>query len=178
MRDDMNIFERENINWENFTSWILWHEVVYHGNEYSGYDIMVRPLEQMGGYKKGDIVSDVRFMSYYVGDTRPLTWKELTLALGFWKDILLPDGHKCEECPGEKDCKATFKYDKEQERCSGWMKDCPDKVLDLDEEYDKFIKNLIDGPDKLRLLDEKGNITNVTVTKDVLIKLIKEKETD
>ena len=40
----MNIFNRDKIDWENFTVRLLWHNVVYHGNEYSGYDIITSEI--------------------------------------------------------------------------------------------------------------------------------------
>ena len=114
----MNILNRDNINWEDLTAQLLWHNVVYHRNEYSGYDIITgeipfwckdKPEEAcQRGYHPGDIVRDIRFLSYYIGPTRQLSWKELTLALGFWKDILLPDHHNCNICSQRKDCKAYF----------------------------------------------------------------------
>ena len=40
----MNIFNRDKIDWENFTVRLLQHNVVYHGNEYSGYDIITSEI--------------------------------------------------------------------------------------------------------------------------------------
>ena len=40
----MNIFNRDKIDWENFTAKLLWHNVVYHGDEYSGYDIITSEI--------------------------------------------------------------------------------------------------------------------------------------
>lgn len=147
----MNILNRDNINWENLTAQLLWHNVVYHKNEYSGYDIITNELPSWckdnpnqvypRGNKPGDIVRDIRFLSYWIGPSRQLTWKELTLALGFWKDILLHDHHDCSICSQRKDCKAYFKDNTDQERCSGWMQE--HGKPNEEEEYKKFIDNLL-----------------------------------
>ena len=147
----MNIFNRDKIDWENFTAKLLQHNVVYHSDEYSGYDIIISEIlswcknnpEQtyQRGYKPGDIVSDTRILSYYIGPTRQLTWKELTLALGFCKDIILPDHHDCNICFQREKCNASFKNNKDQERCSGWMKEHGEP--DDEEEYKKFIDDLL-----------------------------------
>lgn len=151
----MNIFDRDKINWEDLSAWLLWYNVVSHKNEYSGYDIITSyktlPIwckdnpEQAypRGDKPGDIIRDIRFLSYWIGPSRQLTWKELTLALGFWKDILLPDHHDCSICNQRKECHAYFKDDPDQERCSVWM-DEHGKPND-EEEYKKFIDNLINS---------------------------------
>jgi hypothetical protein len=91
-------------------------------------------------HKKGDIVGDVRFLSYSIGVTRPLTWKELALVLGFWKDHLTPDGHDCKICEDRETCHAFFKDDLDHERCSGWMEKYgkPDDEV----EYQKFMDKL------------------------------------
>lgn len=135
----------------NFTARLLWHNVVYHGNEYSGYDIITSEIpswcksnpEQayQRGYKPGDIVTDTRILSYYIGPTRQLTWKELTLALGFYKDILIPDHHDCNICFRRERCNASFKNNKDQERCSGWLEEHGEP--DDEEEYKKFIDDFL-----------------------------------
>ena len=76
LAEGTNIFERDKINWESWFKSLLWHNIVYHKNEYSGCNLMIEPHFSRH-YKKGDIVGDVRFLSYYIGVTRPLTWKEL-----------------------------------------------------------------------------------------------------
>ena len=165
----MNIFDRDKINWEDLSAWLLWYNVVSHGNEYSGYDIITKYKtvpswckdnpEQIyqRGYKPGDIVRDIRFLSYYIGPTRQLSWKELTLALGFWKDILLPDHHDCSICERRKKCKAYFKDDPDQSKCSCWMED---HGYDGDEEeYKKFIDNLLNPTDNGELKVDLSNIS-------------------
>jgi len=149
----MNIFDRDKINWEDLSAQLLWRNVVSHKNEYSGYDIVINHIPSWAkdnpeqayqrGYKPGDIVRDIRFLSYWIAPTRQLTWKELTLALGFWKDILLPDHHDCSICNQRKGCYAYFKDDPDQERCSGWMDE--HGKPDDEEEYKKFIDNLINS---------------------------------
>jgi len=142
-----NIFNRKDIDWERWVEALLWHQIVYHKNEYSGYDLMVKPLEINGekirGYEKGDIVGDITFLSYYIGETKRLTWKELALCLGFWKDSQLPDYHDCGECPLADNCDAYFKWDEDQERCGGWIEKCADKVPPIEEEYKKFIDRMM-----------------------------------
>lgn len=136
-----NIFDQNNIDFKNWVTALLWNQIVYHKNEFSGYELIINPAEYVSGYKKGDIISDTKFLSYYIGETRKLSWKELALAMGFWKDHLLPDYHICGECLLEKKCNAYFKYDDDQERCSCWM-DEHGKPND-EEEYKKFIDNLM-----------------------------------
>lgn len=143
-----NIFERDKINWESWVKSLLWHNIVYHKNEYSGCNLMIEPHFSRH-YKKGDIVGDVRFLSYYIGVTRPLTWKELALVLGFWKDHLTPDGHDCEICEDREKCHAYFKGDKDQERCSGWME--KHGKPDDEAEYQKFLDNLMNFPTSLEI---------------------------
>ena len=136
-----NVFNTEKIDWKTWVQALLWYQVVSHKNEFSGHELMIEPWEGRPQYKKGDIIGDTRLLSYYIGKTRPLTWKELALAMGFWKDYLLPDHHDCSICSQRKKCTAYFKDDKDQERCSGWMDEhgCPD----VEEEYKKFIDNLM-----------------------------------
>jgi len=146
----MNILNRENIDWETLTAQLLWHNIVYHKNEYSGYDIITNDIPSwckdkpeeacQRGYKPGDIIPDVRIFSYWIGPTRQLTWKELALALGFWKENLLPDHHDCKICEQRKKCKAYFKDKEDQEKCSGWMEE---HGYDDEKEYKIFIDNLL-----------------------------------
>jgi hypothetical protein len=150
----MNIFDRDNIDWQKLTAKLLWYNIIDHKNEYSGYDIITnnipswckdKPEETyQRGYKPGDIIPDVRILSYWVGPTRQLTWKELALALGFWKEQLLPDHHDCKVCEQRKKCKAYFKDNPDQEKCSGWMKD---HGYDDEKEYKIFMDNLLNVKD-------------------------------
>ena len=144
-----NIFERDKINWESWVKSLLWDNIVYHKNEYSGCNLMIKPWGNH--YKKGDIVGDVRILSYYIGETRPLTWKELALVLGLWKDHLTPDGHDCEICEDREKCHAYFKGDKDQERCSGWME--KHGKPDDEAEYQKFLDQ-----EQMELIMKKFNI--------------------
>ena len=185
----MNIFNRDNIDWENFTAKLLWHNVVYHGNEYSGYDIITGEIpswckdnpEQayQRGHKPGDIVGDMRILSYWIGPTKQLTWKELTLALGFWKDILLSDHHDCNICSQREGCNAYFKDNPDQPRCSGWMKEHGEP--DDEEEYKKFIDDLLNPIDNSELKIDLSNIDKeeletilktLNITEEELKKLI------
>ena len=164
LREDCNIFERDKINWESWVESLLWTNIVYRKNEYSGFDILIKPEEYMKDhYKKGDIVGDVRFRSYSIGMTRPLTWKELALVLGFFKDHLTPDGHDCKICEDRETCPAFFKDDLDQERCSGWMEKHgkPDDVV----EYQKFIDKLFNedwGPIRMvKIGSEEYNLLDI-----------------
>lgn len=157
----MNIFDEKNFDYKSLVGQLLWRNTVSHKDEYSGYDIiqnlpansfwaeMENPYPR--GNKPGDIVRDITFLSYSIGPTRRLTWKELTLALGFYKECLLPDYHDCSRCKYYKKCKAYFKDDSKQERCSGWLHDHADEVPDLEEEWKKFIDDLLNNPPKLDL---------------------------
>lgn len=124
---------KDNIDWKKFAKSLLWRNIVQNKNEYSGYDIITndipawckdKPEEAcQRGYKPGDIVPDVSFLSYWIGPTKRLTWKELALELGLFNEQLVPDGHDCHKCPKEKTCFAYFKYDPDQERCSCWKEE-------------------------------------------------------
>jgi hypothetical protein len=174
----MNILNRDNIDWETLAAQLLWHQVVYHKNEYSGYDIITDyktlpvwckdnpEYAYPRGNKPGDIVRDIRFLSYWIGPSRQLTWKELALALDFWKENLLPDYHDCSICSQRKDCKAYFKDNKDQERCSGWMQE--HGKPNEEEEYKKFIDNLLnaDSPGSISVdLDNIGEEELETILK-------------
>lgn len=122
------------VDWKSFAERLLWRNIVYHKNEYSGYDLITddvpewmkdKPEDQIypRGDKPGEIVRDTRILSYWIGPTKQLTWKELALELGLFEDILIPDGHDCYVCPERKDCTAYFKDDPDQERCSGWKEE-------------------------------------------------------
>jgi len=104
------MFNKDNINWEEFAKELLWDNIVFRKNDDSGYE---------QGDETGDI-GHYRYMSAIGESFHPVTWKELALALGLFTDILTPDGHDCHKCPDEKDCIAYFKYDKDHERCNGW----------------------------------------------------------
>lgn len=136
-----NIFERDKNDWESWVESLLWYNIVYHKNEYSGCDLIVNDAVAGRGYRNGDIVGDTRILSYYIGDVKRLTWKELALALGFFKDHLTSDGHDCEKCEERETCRAFFKDDKDQERCSGWME--KHGKPDDEKEYRKFIDDLM-----------------------------------
>ena len=145
---NINIFDQDNSDWKKFAEDLLWQQCVYEKNEYSGYDIICRASNKMWGNepyprgnKPGDIVKDTRFLSYYIGPVRELTWKELTLALGFFKDGLLNDGHNCKKCPERNKCNAYFKDNEEQECCRWWKQNMP--VRDVEERYNEFIEKLI-----------------------------------
>lgn len=130
LNQDFNM-NKNDIDWKSFAEQLLWRNIVHDKNEYSGYDIVLDkippflqhiPKEQIypRGHKPGDIVGDTRLLSYSIGPTKQLSWKELALELNLFEDILLPDNHDCENCPHNKKCNAYFKYDKDQEKCSWW----------------------------------------------------------
>ena len=124
-------FRKDNMDWEELATVLLWMNIVHDKNGYSTYDVVTDghpswakelPDEQLypRGHKPGDIVRDTDFLSYYIGPVKKLSWKELALELGLFEDILTPDGHDCKSCPERKDCFAYFKDDPDQERCSWW----------------------------------------------------------
>ena len=171
LRENVNVFERDKINWESWVESLLWRNIVYHKNEYSGFDILIIPAEYMKGhYKKGDIIGDVRFLSYSIGVTRPLTWKELALVLGFWKDHLTPDGHDCEICENRKKCHAYFKEDKEQERCSEWMKKHgkPDDEVEYQKFMDKLFNEDLRPIRMVKIGSEEYNLLDIKTDEDIL----------
>ena len=47
LREDCNVFERDKINWESWVESLLWTNIVYRKNEYSGFDILIKPEEYM-----------------------------------------------------------------------------------------------------------------------------------
>ena len=49
-----------------------------------------------------------------------------------------PDHHDCTICFQRERCNVSFKNNKDQERCSGWLKEHGDE-----EEYKKFIDDLL-----------------------------------
>ena len=150
----VNSFDQEHIDWKNVAVWLMWRNVVYHKNEYSGYDIVVEPIkEYVTGYKRGDIINDTRYLSYSIGQTRQLTWKELALALGLFKNHLTWDGHDCKVCEKRKGCKAYFKDDPDQERCNLWWE--KHGYPDDEAEYKKFMDKLMESrPIKLLTKEE------------------------
>lgn len=110
---------KDDVDWKNFAEALLWRNIVHNKNEDSLYDIMLEDYPDRN-IKKGDI-SSWRICSYVDPFShKPLTWKELALELGLFKEYLTPDGHKCKGCPKENDCKAFFKYDEDHERCNWW----------------------------------------------------------
>lgn len=93
---------KDNVDWKEFASWMLWHLIVKHKNEFSGYSIMLEDGPEGRGIHKGDIgcfsiLSYIDPFSY-----KNLTYKELALELGLWTNYLTSDGHDCEKCPERK----------------------------------------------------------------------------
>ena len=52
-----------------------------------------------------------------------------------------PDHHDCTICFQRERCNVSFKNNKDQERCSGWLKENGEP--DDEEEYKKFIDDLL-----------------------------------
>lgn len=125
---------KNNIDWRQFASELMWRMVVQHKNEDSWYDIMTTDDYAERGIHNGDI-SNFRICSYVDPlSHRPLTWKELALELGLFHDRLTPDGHDCRKCPEESTCNAYFKYDTDHERCHTWEQLHPEtKTADQNE---------------------------------------------
>jgi hypothetical protein len=101
------------IDWKSFAESLLWHNIVYHKNEYSGYE-------------QGDVSGEIgnySIRSIFVETYHKLTWKQLALELGSFTDQLISDGHDCKVCPDRKGCRAYFKDDPDQERCNGWKEE-------------------------------------------------------
>ena len=71
-----------------------------------------------------------------------------------------PDHHDCNICFRRERCNASFKNNKDQERCSGWLKEHGE--TDDKEEYKKFIDNL------LHLKDDNISINFDKISKDEL----------
>jgi len=103
--------KKGDVNWEEFGKGLLWHNIVYEKNADSGYDIMLEN-EEIGRWRFSSIVPPSTY--------KPLTWKELALALGLFEEYLIPDGHDCKICSLRKDCLAYFKDDEDHERCYLW----------------------------------------------------------
>jgi hypothetical protein len=99
---------KNDIDWKEFATELLWVKIVEDKNKDSGYDIS----------ESGEI-GRWRYSAIKV-PYRRLTWKELALELGVLLEHLTPDGHDCKVCSQRKDCKASFKDDPDQERCNGW----------------------------------------------------------
>ena len=113
------IFINGEIDWKSMAEQLLWFNIVSRKNEDSGFDILLIDVPERGMHK-GDI-GFFRILSYIGPEThKPLTWKELALYMGLFLDHLISDGHDCHRCPEECNCRAYFKYEKDQERCSGW----------------------------------------------------------
>lgn len=120
---------KDNVDWKKFAEELLWRNIVHNKNEDSLYDIMLKDYPDRN-IKRGDI-SYWRICSYVDPFSyKPLTWKELALELGLFKEHLTPDGHKCKGCPKENDCTAFFKYDEDHERCNWWTENILKKILD------------------------------------------------
>ena len=177
---DSNTFSQETINWKGWVEALLWHQYIFHEDEYSGYELVVKPAEYCSHIKAGDIVGDIRILSYSIGETKRLTWRELALVLGLLKEYLLTDGHDCQKCPDYKKCKAYFKDDKKQLRCNGWTDD-----KTLDERYQEFMDEIMKPltresilktltEDEIKELDKYGIL--VELPEEVIKKLKKETE--
>lgn len=105
---------KNNIDWRAVAAHALWCLCVRDKNEYSGLEI---------SDATGNIASFSMMAYLPPGESKPrhLSWKQLSLELGLFKDLLTPDGHDCTKCPEEKKCKAFFKHDKDHERCNWWQ---------------------------------------------------------
>jgi hypothetical protein len=111
----MRGINKNDIDWKEFASYLLWCNIVEHKNQYSGLEIS----DATGN------IAHFSLMSYLPpGESSPraLTWKELALELGLWTEQLISDGHDCHECPERETCSAFFKNDTDHEQCSGWQK--------------------------------------------------------
>lgn len=121
---------KDSVDWKEFATQLLWRNCVHDKNGYSGYDIITDTIPAwfkdkpekayQRGYKPGDIVRDTSILSYYIGPTKKLSWKELALAIGLFEDHFIPDGHDCSKCKVADTCHAYFKDDPYQEVCSWW----------------------------------------------------------
>lgn len=111
---------KDNVDWQKFAESLLWHIIVYDKNADSGYDMMSNG--EIGCFRFSSIIDPFSY--------RHLTWKELALELGLFKEYLTPDGHKCKGCSKENDCTAFFKYDEDHERCNWWTENILKKILD------------------------------------------------
>lgn len=110
----LGTINKNDIDWRAVAAHALWCLCVSNKNDYSGLEI---------SDATGDIAS-FSIMAYLPpgeSNPRPLSWKQLSLELGLFKDLLTPDGHDCTKCLEEKNCKAIFKYDKDHERCWQWQ---------------------------------------------------------
>lgn len=104
---------KNDIDWRAVAAHALWALCVRNKNDYSGLDIS----DATGN------IAPFSIMAYIPPDEslpRKLSWKELSLELSLFEDLLTPDGHDCTKCPEESGCKAYFKYDKDHERCNEW----------------------------------------------------------
>ena len=116
----MRGINKNDIDWKEFASYLLWCNIVEHKNQYSGLEIS----DATGNI---DHFSLMAYLPPGESSPRALTWKELALELGLFEDLLTPDRHDCTKCPDEKTCHAFFKYDKDHERCSGWKEEYNNK---------------------------------------------------
>lgn len=122
---------KDNVDWKEFATQLLWRNCVHDKNGYSGYDIVIDVPEHSvfsemenpypRGHKPGDIVRDTSFLSYSIGPIKKLSWKELALAIGLFEEHFIPDGHDCKKCKTSKTCHAYFKNDPDQEVCGWWQ---------------------------------------------------------
>jgi hypothetical protein len=99
---------KNDIDWKQFATELLWGNIVSHKNEDSGYDIS--ESGEIGRWRYSAVAIPYR----------SLTWNELALELGVLEDLLTPDGHDCGVCSQRNSCSASFKDDPDQERCNGW----------------------------------------------------------
>ena len=98
-------------DWEELAKQLLWIKVVESKNEDAFYEIS--ETGELGTF---------RYSSSLKEKYRTVSWKELALELGLFKDLLTPDGHDCKVCPSREKCTAYFKDDPDHERCSEWEK--------------------------------------------------------
>jgi len=119
-------YEREfnqaskHLDYKPFAEQMLWHLIVKHKNEFSGYSVMLEDGPEGTGLKKGDIGQYSYMSSVPPQSSKPLTYKELALELGLFTEHLTSDSHDCKRCEKESACTAYFKYDTDHERCIGW----------------------------------------------------------
>jgi hypothetical protein len=73
---------KDNVDWQKFAESLLWHIIVYDKNADSGYDMMSNG--EIGCFRFSSIIDPFSY--------RHLTWKELALELGLFKEYLTPDG--------------------------------------------------------------------------------------
>ena len=99
---------KNDIDWKQFATELLWVKIVENKDKDSGYDIS--ESGEIGRWRYSAVAIPYR----------RLTWKELALELGVLTEYLTPDGHDCKICGERETCRADFKDDPDQERCIGW----------------------------------------------------------